>query len=272
MVSRIRISAWIVLAAVAGCAGTPAATETAGPRVAEIEYRTMDGITISATLAIPARADERPGPPPLAVLSHQRDRDRASWDPLTGPLVRAGYAVLVPDLRSMGKSTREIASPAELSDADKTGFHLDLLAGIDAAAREAATRGVAIDTSRVALVAAGFSAVPAGQVAVERTSVRALVLLSGKLLPPEEIALASRPDVALLFALASADRQSSVALRRQAEHLSGPRTAFHELGPAVPGGPAWTGTDGLTEHTGLAELIVWFLERHVPPVSPAVRQ
>jgi hypothetical protein len=56
-----------------------------------------------------------------------------------------------------------------------------------------------------------------------------------------------------------------VIARQHAARLTGPEQRYVEFEPVdAEDDAAWVGTDGLRPETGLADLIVWFLERNLP--------
>jgi pimeloyl-ACP methyl ester carboxylesterase len=197
---------------------------------------------------------------PLVVLAHQLERDRRSWDTIVPLLLEEGYAVLALDLRSFGASTKEAASPAALSAVDRESLHLDLLAAIPAAGRCGG-----VDTSRVAIVAAGLSVNPAVRCALEQPSVRALALLSGSVRGQEEDFLVEHTDFPVLMVASALDSPGAYAMGFLGGRLTGDDQLYFELQPDdEEDAVAWRGTDGLREDVGLADLLVWFLRRTFP--------
>jgi len=229
-----------------------------GPRAFN-GFRTSDGFNLVADLSLPERT-----PAPLVVLGHQFGRDRHSWDPLVPKLLDAGYAVLRMDHRSLGESTREVPSPEWLTDVQKQNVHLDLLEAIDAVADRPD-----VDASRVAVIGSGgLSANSAVRCAMENPSVRAVVVLAGLIQAAEETYVLSHPELPILMISAADDEHGTYLMRQYAGRLTGPEQRYIEIEPAGPGDAAdWEGTDGLRDETGLADLIVWFLERNVPTGS-----
>jgi len=222
-------------------------------------FRTSDGIEIAADLRVPAGAD---APAPLVVLAHQLHRDRTSWAPLVPRLVEAGWSVLAVDRRGFGESRREAASPAELLGALRTNFHLDLLEGIAAVADRPG-----VDGSRVAIVASGVSVGSAVTTARLDPSVRGLVLLSGLIPEEEEEYLREHPELPVLLVAAEGDERGAHLMRQYARRLTGAAQEYLEL-EATDDGP-WEGTDALRDETGLADYVVWFLERTFVPEGGA---
>jgi alpha-beta hydrolase superfamily lysophospholipase len=262
MHSRNRMSGWT---AGARAAALPAAALLAAGCAAPREFhgfRTSDGITIAADLHLPRDASARNGGgAPLVVLAHQLGRDRRSWDPLVSKLSEAGFAAVAFDHRGFGESTVEVASPAELSDLQKESMHLDLVELIPAVSSRPD-----VDGSRVAVVGSGLSVTPAVRCAMQHSTVRALVLLTGNIQAEEEQFLVEHPELPVLLVAASGDAQGSYLMERYGSHMTGEHQRYFEIGPIDEADPAdWRGTDGLTEETGLADLVVWFLERSFSP-------
>jgi len=92
----------------ASAGASPDASQAVTPTVAAVdigvvvEYESEDGVHVVATFAAPEGVEN----PPVVVLLHQFLGSRSQWRQLIGPLVEAGYAVLAPDLRAFGESTR----------------------------------------------------------------------------------------------------------------------------------------------------------------------
>ncbi|MCA9753232.1 MAG: hypothetical protein KC591_13655 [Gemmatimonadetes bacterium] len=217
-------------------------------------YRTSDGFTIHADLATPAGD----GPWPLVVLAHDLRTDRSAWAPLVPDLVAEGWAVVAFDLRGFGQSTAEAASPAELKESDRANLSRDFLATLDAAG------GIAgIDTSRVAIVAAGLSVNPAVQVASERSSVRALALIAGLITESEEMFLLEHGDLPLLLVASTSDARDPGLMRQYASRMTGRGQRYVEIDSET----SWRGVDGLAAPTGLAEHLLLFLQENFPAPS-----
>ena len=248
-----RIGAALAVAVVMGCG------ERAEVRADAFPFRTTDGFTIHADLTLPSGAARGEGSrPALVLLAHDLGATRHTWDPLVPLIVEQGWASLAVDLRGFGESTAEAARPAELDQAARANLHLDLLGALDAAG----TDGRA-DTSRVVVVAAGLSVTPAVRTAIERSCVQGLVLVTGLIEETEEIHLRERPDFPVLLVAAETDERGRYLMRQYAARLTGPVQDYVEL-PAGEA-PAWRGTDGLAAESGLAEHILWFIERAFGP-------
>ena len=247
---RRLVAGIVVSCGVLGLGGCPDGT---GP----LHVRTSDGFTIEAQLSLPPREDQ---PAPLVVLGHQLDRDRHGWDPLVPRLLDEGYAVLAVDHRGFGGSTREAASPADLSMEARARLELDLREALHAAARR---KGV--DGERVAVIGSGLSATAAVRCARDEASVRAVAIVTGLIEIDAAEFLLDSPDLPLLMVAASGDERGVGLMRQYASRFTGPAQQYVELGPVAPGDPAdWRGTDGLVKDSGLADLLVWFLQRNLP--------
>ncbi|HET7713341.1 MAG TPA: alpha/beta fold hydrolase [Patescibacteria group bacterium] len=68
----------------------------------EVSYFTSDGVVIVADWY--KRTEDKP---PVAILLHMLGSDRSSWYPLALKLNQSGYAVLAPDWRGHGRSTKK---------------------------------------------------------------------------------------------------------------------------------------------------------------------
>ncbi|HET9888837.1 MAG TPA: alpha/beta fold hydrolase [bacterium] len=217
---------------------------------------TKDKFTIFFDLDVPEGATKAP----LVVLCHQQERDRTSWEPLVAPLLAQGYAVLRLDHRGFGESRKEAKTPQELTTKARDSFHEDIAAAI-----RAAGKNPAVDNSRIAIIAAGFSSTYAARAARLNPHVKSLVFLGGYITAEDEDYLIAHPEMPVFIAVASGDQQGAEVARQHGAHLRGPHQEMMEIQP-TPADPAhWRGTDGLTADTGLAELVVWKLEENFPP-------
>ncbi len=242
---------------IAVCIG--AAAPLAGCRPAEppeLRFQTRDGYTIAADLHVPASETAAP----LVVLGHELARDRHSWDPFVPRLLDAGYADVAVDHRGFGASTKEAPSPAELPEYARGRMGEDLLAAIEAAAKDPR-----VDASRVAVIGSGISTPAAVQCAIGNSAVRALVLFPGVLGAEEEDFLFTRPDFPLLLVAAAGDGRGVELLRQYGGRFSGPAQSFLEMQRVAPeDGAEWRGTEGFERDSGLADALLWFLARHFP--------
>lgn len=214
---------------------------------------------MAADLHVPGSASPD-APAPLVVLGHELDRSRRAWDALVPALLDAGYAVAAVDHRGFGDSRVEVGSAADLTDADKAGFHFDLLGAIDAAGADAR-----VDTARVAVVGSGISTSAAVDCAAARPSVKVVLLFVGLLDAEAHEYLLQHPDLPLLMAAASGDARGMELMRQYASRFSGPDQSYVEVMPPGESPADWRGSDGLATDSGLPELVRWFLERHLPP-------
>ena len=235
-----------------GCAGTRAP----GVEPGTFHFRTPDGFTIAAELHVPA-GDV---PAPLVILGHELESDRRAWDPLVPRLLAAGYAVVTVDHRGFGESTREVASVAKLTDEARAGLGLDLLGALTVVGGN--TR---VDTTHVAVLGSGISVPAAVQCAREREGVRAMILMVGLLDPDDEDFLFAHPDFPMLMVAAEGDTRGVELMRQYAVRFSGPNQSYVEMLPTSATDHAdWRGSQGMSRDTGLADLILWFLGRHLP--------
>lgn len=263
----IRTGAALALLGGIGCvatkgSGVEAADVAPAPPATRIdgEFRTPDGFTIAATLELPGSATPA-RPAPVVVLGHELDSTRRDWDPLVPRLLAAGYGAVRVDHRGFGESTREVDSPAKLSGIARAEIGEDLLGAIDFAGRD--TRA---DTTRLIVVGSGVSGSAAVRCARERVGVRGLVLFAGVLDADGEDFLLQHPDLPLLLVVAAGDARGVELMRQYAGRFSGPRQSLVILDPVGPGQPAdWRGSAGLRADTGLADLVLHFLEGALPP-------
>jgi len=132
-------AAVIVLAAACGDTGgpTPASTSAdttlgfanAGSSATEIV--TPDGEALAVTISAV------PGAEVTVVLAHMRGANRATWDPIIGPLNDAGNTTLAFDFRGYGESTGE----------RDTHLDTDLAAAVNRARADGASKIVIIGAS-----------------------------------------------------------------------------------------------------------------------------
>jgi dienelactone hydrolase len=156
---------------------------------------------------------------------------------------------------------REIESPDELNDLQKAALHLDLLGALDALADHPQ-----IDPSRTVVFGTGISTNAAVRCALENPSVRGLVLFVGLIAAEETEFLVEHPDLPLLIVADAEDRRGVALTRQYAARFTGPKQSYFELPPVDPEEHVrWRGTDGLKVDSGLADLILWFLDRTVSP-------
>lgn len=101
----------LVALALAACDGGGGSSATpAGAEGAErVSYQAEDGLRIVADFYAPSQG----GPAPVVLLLHQFNGSRAQWADLIPDLLRLGYAVLAPDLRSFGESTVVLRNDSE---------------------------------------------------------------------------------------------------------------------------------------------------------------
>ena len=86
----------------------PDADEAAEPEV--VDLTTKDGVSLKATF-YPGAGTEKTVP---IILLHDYKGDRSDFEELAKYLQSLGHAVMVPDLRGHGDSTRVLGSPREL--------------------------------------------------------------------------------------------------------------------------------------------------------------
>lgn len=91
---------WVIIGFLALIFGGTASTQA--PEGVLIQRESADGVTLVGDLYLPGTI-EKPGAPAV-LLMHMFGAQRGDWEPLIGPLVDAGYAVLNVDLRGHGDS------------------------------------------------------------------------------------------------------------------------------------------------------------------------
>src|SRR5438045_604273 len=91
--TRVVLGAWLLLGAL-----TTAKAQRPLPQSHVVELKSSDGMLLKATYFPAAK------PGPGALLLHQINRDRKSWDPVAAQLATAGINTLTLDLRGFGES------------------------------------------------------------------------------------------------------------------------------------------------------------------------
>lgn len=228
----------------------PGGTDPAGAHFTG--FRTQDGFTIAADLHLPTGGS----PAPLVLLGHQLYRDRHAWDPIVPRLLAAGFAVLAVDHRTFGESTKEKASPAELTTQDQGNLYFDLLDALAAVADHPR-----LDLDWIAVGGSGISVDPAVRIARLDERVRAVFLFPGLIAETGREFLLARPDLPVLMLAAEGEVRGRDLQRQWAARFTGPGQEYVEFA-ATPDDPAtWEGTDGLSRSADVVETILWFLER-----------
>ena len=117
-------------------------------RFKEVEYKTSDNITISASYQYPGNQQSSY---PAIILIHQGGSSKKEWMdlPLTGKLLNEGYAVLAYDIRLHGDSGKD----GEFSDLfnNPNRSPIDLLATMGFL-----TQDKRIDASRIGIIGASI--------------------------------------------------------------------------------------------------------------------
>jgi dienelactone hydrolase len=129
-----------------------------------VSFRTDDGVTIAATLYLPAR------PGPGIILVHALSRTREDWSAVAARLADAGFVALAIDLRGHGASG-PLPEGTDLADLTK------MMADVRAARAFLASRREAVP-GRVGIAGASIGANLAVLLAAGDPTVRSLALLS----------------------------------------------------------------------------------------------
>ncbi len=113
-----------------------------------VTYQAEDGVSIVARWSLPPN-QARPG---VVVLFHELEGSRDQWNEFVPVLVDEGYAVLAPDLRGFGESTRVVR------DGEEETYELtnldDMLLDVAAALQWLGGRSD-VDFDRIGLIGAG---------------------------------------------------------------------------------------------------------------------
>lgn len=231
----LRILAPIVCAA--WLAAAPAAL--AAPQ--NVSLHTEDGITLLATLYLPAK------PGPAVILLHMQTRSRDDYQALAGRLTEAGFAALALDFRGHGASD---PPPPGTEPRELSRMTLD----IKAARAYLASRSDIVQ-GRVGLVGASIGANLAIVYAGTDPSVRSLALLSAGLDYRglrTEAAMTKLGGRAALLVASDEDSYAANSARRLAKQEGGSRELRLLSG-------AGHGTVMLNRQTDLpAALVDWF--------------
>ncbi len=183
-----------------------------------VHFNAADGMRLAADY-YPPRAAARSAAPvaPMVILLHERQADRTAWEPLVGPLHRAGFAVLAIDLRGHGGSATT-ASRERVRSSDRMFFRqmqADLRGAYDWLATQPG-----VHRARFALVGAGVGCSVALQYAAKDRSVDAIVCLSPVL---KDMGLDAAGDVRqirgrkLLLLATGEDRDAAFTLQKATE-------------------------------------------------------
>ncbi len=187
----------------------------------KVSFETTDHVTIKADFY-----NERPKAPTILCLPMYR-HTRETYAPLVTPLRRAGFNVLVMDLRGHGESAPELADRVRNRDAKLfNSMHLD----VEAAIRFLGKRG--LDTTRLGVVGAsvGCSVALASVVRYPGAFRTCVVMTPGaNYLGINSLRDARRWHGVPLLILSS--EQEAPRVKPVAEAFAGPRTKFR----IVPG-------------------------------------
>ncbi|HSW46205.1 MAG TPA: alpha/beta fold hydrolase [Phycisphaerae bacterium] len=229
-----------------------------------VVFTTEDNLVIAGSYWPARRSGDRA---PMVILLHMYKGNRSEFDPLVGPLIRAGFSVLAIDLRGHGGS----AGPAPMKLADRVDrrdeelfrdMHLDVTA-----ACEWLRDQPGVDPARFALVGASVGGSVALDYAGRDKSVDAVVCLTPgtSYLGLDALgAVRKYGDRPLLLIASEAERDAADHLRRPA----GQATARIVPGPSSgEDRMALHGTRMLDRGLGIETQIVEFLKKAVGPAA-----
>jgi len=140
----------------------------------EVSFKTKDGITINGVFQNPA-VDATPAP--AVILIHQGGSNKEEWleNPLTEKLLKAGYAVLVYDVRLHGDSEKDEGDIQDLFNNPKRA-PLDLQAAIAFLKQDKK-----IDAKRIGIVGASIGAnLACVAAASKKYTIKSVVSISAK--------------------------------------------------------------------------------------------
>ncbi len=181
-----------------------------------VSYQTEDGVRIVAEFLSPGDVAS----PPVVILLHQFGGDRGQWADLVPVLVDNGYAVLAPDLRSFGESTKAVRDGREenyeLSDLN------DMVKDVAAALDWLQARN-GIDVTRIAVIGASVGANIAYVAAGAFPDVKTAVSMSPNA-SPQGGALLGRnvPGFSPRSVLFMSDQREATDARDLAENVADP--------------------------------------------------
>jgi dienelactone hydrolase len=188
------------------------ATSLPAATTQEVSFVTGDGVTIAATLYLPAR------PGPGVILVHALSRTREDWSAVASRLADTGFVALAIDLRGHGASG-PLPEGTDLTDLTK------MTADVKAARAFLASRREAVP-GRVGMAGASIGANLAVLWAAGDPTVRSLVLLSPGIdyrgLRPEA-AMKKYGDRPALLVASQEDNYSANSARQLANAGSGIR-------------------------------------------------
>ncbi len=197
----------------AGCGSKPATRET-------LTLRAADGAALAADVYLP----EAPSPPAL-ILAHRFGGDRSVWGGFPEFMRRAGYMVIVPDLRGHGGSaTAPFGSPE--AAAKGPGGWTAALADLNAARKALLEKGASPDN--LAVAGEELGAALALLYARREPSMQAVILLSPGMNQhglDSESAIRELDDCPVLLAVAQNDAYADTS----AAALKAAAPAFAEL-------------------------------------------
>ncbi len=231
-----------------------------------VTFETSDNVNVVGDYYAPKQSVE---PAPMAILLHQYQSDRSSWQPLIAPLHEKGFAILAIDLRGHGESGNE-EHRQEVEKKDDGVFRAmekDLLAAYGWLAKQ-----TNVDRTRFALVGASVGCSLALDYAGNDPSVDAVVCLT----PGEKyMGLNSLGDVRrlygrkLLFVATEDERKAADKLKDIADKgaKSAPQgAAASEIEVRVPEGSAH-GTAMFGTVSGIEQQLAEWLRQAVGGMS-----
>lgn len=238
MVRRLPLRALVLagLAALVSAGSLPAA-----PAPQNVSLKTEDGVTLLATLHLPAR------PGPGVILLHMQTRSREDWQSVAARLAEAGFAALAIDFRGHGASD---PGPAGADAQDYSHWPLD----VKAARAYLASRSDVVQ-GRVGLAGASIGANAGIVFAAGDPTVQSLALLSAGLDyrgVRTEAAMGKLGARSALLVASEEDSYAANSARRLARQPGGTRELRLLTG-------AGHGTVMLARQTDLAGALVdWF--------------
>ncbi len=218
-----------------------------------VHFTASDGWELTGTLYLP-EVPSGTRVPGAVLLSEPAWEDRTVYGTyLSGKLAENGYAVLTLDYRGTGASVGK-KEFFDFTREEREGIMLDVRAALGFLAAQSI-----VDSRRLALVAASWSADYAVKEAAQNSNVQALVLISGSVGPSAQAYLRSDRSVPLLGVVGKDDKKSFLeATENFARSPNSSSDILIEVGYGA----------GMFSHTkGLEEKVVAWLNKNLQGIG-----
>jgi dienelactone hydrolase len=215
-----------------------------------VTFETEDGWKLVGSVFLPPQQSAGAPRPGILLLSEPGWEDRTIFTSYLGePLSRSGFVALSVDYRGTGASLGK-KNFKSFTAKEKEGIALDIRAAL-----RFLSKHPGVDTSRIAIVAASWTAAYAVREASENSDIQALVLISGAVGEAEKRYLESETSVPVLGVVGKDDKKSFLELAKVYADSKNPSS---DLLIAVGYGA------GMFSHTrGLEEKVVAWLDQNL---------